>query len=128
MTMAPASWNGLRILCPVMAALLCLSAITGCSAPAPPPPPIEAPEAPRAPVFTQTQYDAILYDMTYGQVMDILGTESTRQESTYNEGESDYVKPSLTAWHYWENEDGSYIKAGFTDKKLVEKSADKLPQ
>lgn len=80
------------------------------------------------PVFTQAKFDQILTGMTYGEVADLLGSESTRQESTYDEGESEYVRPALTSWYYWENEDGSFIKAGFVEKKLVEKVAENLPR
>ena len=111
-----------------LAALIMATVIAGCSPPPPPPPPPAAIEEPARPVFTQGQFDAIRYDMTYGQVSEILGAESTRQESTYDEGESEYVQPSLTAWHYWDNEDGSFIKAGFVDKRLIEKVAENLPQ
>ncbi len=111
-----------------LAGLIMLTAVAGCSPPPPPPPPPVVEEIPARPVFTQRQFDAILYDMTYGQVSEILGAESTRQESTYDEGESEYVQPTLTSWHYWENEDGSFIKAGFVDKKLIEKVAENLPQ
>lgn len=111
-----------------MAVLMIAIVMAGCSPPPPPPPPPAAVEAPARPVFTQSQFDAIRYDMTYGQVSEILGAESTRQESTYDEGKSEYVQPSLTAWHYWENEDGSFIKAGFVDKRLIEKVAENLPQ
>jgi hypothetical protein len=111
-----------------LAGMLVTTLVAGCTPPPPPPPPPAVVEEPAAPVFTQRQFDAIRYDMTYGEVSELLGAESTRQESTYDEGASEYVQPSLTAWHYWENEDGSYIKAGFVSKKLVEKVAENLPQ
>lgn len=101
--------------------------VSGCPSPAPPPAPPAPVEVPKAPVFTQAQYDKILYGMTYGQVADLLGSESTRQESSYDQGSSDYVRPVLTAWYYWDNEDGSYIKLGFIEKKLTEKQSEKLP-
>lgn len=99
----------------------------GCKAPEPEPAAPPAPAPPVAPVFTQAQFDQILNGMTYGQVADLLGAESSRQESTYDEGESEFVRPSLTAWHYWENADGSYIKVGFVEKQVAEKSAENLP-
>ena len=121
-------WRLKRIQAAALASfVVMMTLVTGCSPPPPPPPPVVE-EVPARPVFTQRQFDAILYDMTYGQVSELLGAESTRQESTYDEGESEYVQPSLTAWHYWENEDGSFIKAGFVDKKLIEKVAENLPQ
>lgn len=119
---------GNRLLVGTAAILISLIGLEGCSSPLPSPPAVQAPEPPARPIFTQRQFDAILYGMTYGQVSDLLQAESTRQESTYDEGQSEYVQPSLTAWHYWENEDGSYIKAGFVEKKLVEKEAENLPQ
>ena len=109
-----------------MGVLYGLIALGGC-APPPPPPPAAPVEAPKAPVFTQAQYDKLLFGLTYGQVADLLDSESTRQESTYDQGNSEYVRPVLTAWHYWENEDGSYIKLGFIEKKLAEKQSEKLP-
>ena len=121
-------WRLKRIQAAALASfVVMMTLVTGCSPPPPPPPPVVE-EVPARPVFTQRQFDTILYDMTYGQVSEILGAESTRQESTYDEGESEYVQPSLTAWHYRENEDGSFIKAGFVDKKLIEKVAENLPQ
>lgn len=110
------------------AGLISVSLIWGCTPPPPPPPAPPVVEEPLRPVFTKGQFEAIRYDMTYGDVSELLGAESTRQESTYDEGKSDYVRPSLTAWHYWENEDGSFIKAGFIDKRLVEKVAENLPE
>jgi hypothetical protein len=86
------------------------------------------PAVPKAPVFTQAQFDRILHGMTYGQVADLLGAESSRQESTYDQGSSEYVRPTLTAWHFWENEDGSFIKVGFIEKKVAEKLSENLPQ
>lgn len=110
------------------AVLMAILALAGCSAPPPPPPPVVPPAVPRAPVFTQAQFDRILHGMTYGQVADLLGAESSRQESTYDQGSSDYVRPTLTAWHFWENEDGSFIKVGFIEKKVAEKLSENLPQ
>jgi hypothetical protein len=127
MNMRWSTWRLNRIRAAALAGLAIMTVVEGCSPPPPPPPPVVE-EIPARPVFTQRQFDAILYDMTYGQVSEILGAESTRQESTYDEGESEYVQPSLTAWYYWENEDGSFIKTGFVDKKLIEKSAENLPR
>ena len=111
--------------------VLATFAATGLSscrqAPPPPPPPPEEPEVERIPIFTQQQFDALLYGMTYPQAVDILGAEAGRQESTYHDEESEFVAPYLVAWYYWENEDGSYIKLGFIDKKLAQKEAENLP-
>ena len=102
--------------------------MAGCQEPPPPPPPppVEPPPPP-PPVFTQAQFDGLLYGMTLAQVQEVLGAEPNRQESTYNRGESDYVPPSVTAWYIWENEDGSFIRLGFVDKKLAEMAAEDLP-
>lgn len=80
------------------------------------------------PTFTQEQFDNILYGMTLPQVRELLGAEPARQESTYDKPDSDYVAPSLTSWYIWENEDGSFIKLGFVNKKLAEKVAEDLPE
>lgn len=109
-----------------MGVLLGLTVLGGC-APPPPPPPVAPVEVPKAPVFTQAQFDKLLFGMTYGQVADLLGSESMRQESTYDQGSSAYVRPVLTAWHYWDNENGSFIKLGFIEKKLADKQSDNLP-
>lgn len=106
--------------------------LAGCTEPAPPPPPPPPPMpaepvAPPKPVFTQDRYDKLLYGMTYLQAVEVLGAEATRQDSTYDEGESEFVRPSVTAWYYWENDDGSFIKLGFVEKKLVEMVAEDLP-
>lgn len=104
--------------------------LTGCQEPPPSPPPPPVPveaEVPARPIFTQARFDKLLYDMTYLQAVEVLGAEATRQDSTYDEGESEYVRPSVTAWYYWENEDGSFIKLGFVEKKLVEMVAEALP-
>ena len=107
----------------VIAAILTVPA---CSPPSPPPPPPE-PEVELKPVFTQSKFDQILFGMTYGDVADLLGAESSRQESTYEQGESEYVQPVLTAWHYWDNDDGSYIKIGFVEKMVALREAENLP-
>ena len=112
----------------IMALVLGGLAMAACSPPPPPPTPAAETEVLVVPVFTQAKFDQIQTDMTYGQVADLLESESTRQESTYNEGESEYVLPFLTSWYYWENEDGSFIKAGFVEKKLVEKVSENLPK
>jgi len=126
--MNPGLLNSLKLCLLVLMLGLPGGALTGCTPPPPPPPAPVEPEVFIMPVFTQAKFDQILTGMTYGEVADLLGSESTRQESTYDEGETEYVRPALTAWHYWENEDGSYIKAGFVEKKLVEKIAENLPQ
>lgn len=107
---------------------LAFVALNGCNEPAPPPPPPAEPELPPSPVYTQAQFDKLLYDMSSAQVRDILGSEPTDQDSTYNEGESQYVRPSLTTWYIWENEDGSYIKLGFVEDKLTEMTSENLPE
>jgi len=66
--------------------------------------------------------------MTLAQVRQLFGAESDRQESTYSNGGSQFVQPSVIAWHIWENEDGSFIRLGFIDKKLVEMYSENLPQ
>lgn len=119
--------NTLKLTCLALMVALSGLAISACTPPPPPPPPAE-PEVFVMPVFTQAKFDQILTGMTYGEVADLLGSESTRQESTYDEGESEYVRPVLTSWYYWENEDGSFIKTGFVEKKLVEKVSENLPQ
>jgi len=117
----------------VLAGLMAAAALPGCKQPGPPPTPpkpfVEEAAPPKpAPVFTRSQFGKLLYDMTYKQVRDVLGADSTRQESTYDKGESGYTQPSLTAWHVWENKDGSTIKLGFINKKLVKMEAsDDLP-
>lgn len=124
---------GLRIWMGIGALLLLgvvLGTLGGCGAPPPPPPPPaveEDPPPPPRPVFTQAQFDALLFGMTYPQVRDALGAEANRQESTFDEGQSEYVQPSVTAWYYWENEDGSFIKLGFVEKKLTDKVSENLP-
>lgn len=125
--MTPDKATVLKRFYPAVAVALVGLALSACAPPPPPPPPKE-PEVLVMPVFTQAKFDQILTGMTYGDVADLLGSESTRQESTYDEGESEYVRPVLTSWYYWENEDGSFIKAGFVEKKLVEKVAENLPK
>lgn len=117
-------WNGL------IGACLALSLAAGCGDPPPPPPPPapQEPAPPARPTFTQTQFEEILHGMTYPQARDVLGAESDRQESTYSAGDSAYVAPTVTAWHIWENPDGSFIKLGFVQKKVVEKVAEDLPE
>ena len=114
----------------VFAALFAGVLVTGgCQEPPPPPPPppVEPPPPP-PPVFTQSQFDALLYGMTMAQVQEVLGAEPDHQESTYNRGESVYVPPSVTAWYSWKNEDGSFIRLGFVEKKLAEMTSESLPR
>lgn len=121
---------GARYILTLLVAATALFALGGCQEPPPPPPP-PAPEdlgPPPHPVFTQAQFDALLYGMTTAQVREVLGAEADRQESTYSKGGSEYVPPTLTAWYIWENEDGSFIRLGFVDKKLAEMEAEDLPQ
>lgn len=123
-------WTGSRrgLLLRALALGIGAFALGGCKQPPPPPPPPPAePDVELHPVFTQGEFDEILYGMTYPQVVDVLGAESSRQESTYHKGDSEYVHPSLTAWYYWDNEDGSYIKLGFVEKKLTDKESENLP-
>ena len=109
--------------------LLACAALSGCTEePPPPPPPVVEPDVPPQPVFTQSQFDQLLYDMSSAQVRDLLGSEPTDQDSSYVKGESAYVQPSLTTWYIWENEDGSYIKLGFVKDKLTDMSSEDLPE
>jgi hypothetical protein len=126
--MNPGPLNTLKICLLLLMLGLPGGALSGCTPPPPPPPDPVEPEVFVMPVFTQAKFEQLLTGMTYGEVADLLGSESTRQESTYDEGDTEYVRPTLTSWYYWENEDGSFIKAGFVDKKLVEKVAENLPQ
>lgn len=106
--------------------------VSGCSpSPAPPPPLPEsapvAPVPPPRPLVTQAQFEKLLYDTPYADVVEFLGMEPSRQESTYNEGVDGYTRPSLVAWYIWENPDGSFMRLGFTKKLLTEKQSDGLP-
>ena len=94
-----------------------------------PPPPLAKEveiEAPR-PVITQEQYDKILYDTPYADVVDYLGMDPSRQESTYDEGVEGYTRPSVISWYIWENPDGSFLRLGFTEKRLTDKQSHELP-
>ncbi len=112
--------------------LVALVVVTGCSQePAPPPPPPATapavPVPPPRPLVTQAQFDKLLYDMPYADVVEFLGMEPSRQESTYNEGVDGYTRPSLIAWYIWENPDGSFMRLGFTKKLLTDKQSENLP-
>ena len=106
----------------------------GCKKDTPPPPPPApsseevAPLPPPRPLVTQAQFDKLLYDMSYDAVVELLGGEPSRQESTYSEGVDGYTGPSLTSWYIWENPDGSYMKLGFTKKKLTDMVSEDLPE
>ena len=94
-----------------------------------PPPPVAKKveiEAPR-PVITQEQYDKILYDTPYADVVDYLGMDPSRQESTYDKGVDGYTRPSVISWYIWENPDGSFLRLGFTEKRLTDKQSHELP-
>jgi len=78
-------------------------------------------------LVTQAQFEKLLYDTPYADVVEFLGMEPSRQESTYNEGVDGYTRPSLVAWYIWENPDGSFMRLGFTKKVLTEKQSDGLP-
>lgn len=106
--------------------------VIGCSQAPPPPPPLPesapvAPVPPPRPLVTQAQFEKLLYDTPYADVVEFLGAEPSRQESTYNEGVDGYTRPSLVAWYIWENPDGSFMRLGFTKKVLTEKQSDGLP-
>jgi len=122
-------WSRRKFLCSLFpTGIVALVSLGGCEKAPPPPPPPPEPEVPPRPVYTQAQFDQLLYDMSPAQARDILGSEPTDQESSYSKGDSQFVQPSLTTWYIWKNEDGSYIKLGFVEKKLIEMESDGLPQ
>ena len=92
-----------------------------------PPPVLEEELPPPRPIVTQEQFDKILYDTPYADVVDYLGMEPSRQESTYIEGVEGYTGPSVISWYIWENPDGSFVKLGFTKKRLTDKQSENLP-
>jgi hypothetical protein len=115
--------------CPMMLLVF----FVGCEEEAPPPPPepkpveVALPTPPPRPVITQTQYDKLLFDALFPDVVEQLGMDPSRQASTYDEG-AEYTAPSVTSWYFWDNSDGSYIKLGFTNKRLTDKASQDLPE
>lgn len=79
-------------------------------------PPEEPPPQPR--MVTAEEYNELLTGMTYWQVVDIIGDESDESSSEYHPGVEGYTHPSLTVWHEWRNEDGSFVRLGFVSDKL----------
>jgi len=108
--------------------LLAFAAGCGGEPEAPPPPPVEEELPPPRPIVTQEQFDALLYDTPFADVLDYFGMEPSRQESTYVEGVEGYTRPSLISWYIWENPDGSYIRLGFVNRKLTDMESEKLPR
>ncbi len=91
-----------------------------------PPPVVEIEAPPPRTVITREQYDKILYDMRYADVVDYLGMDPSRQESTYDEGVEGYTGPSVISWYIWDNPDGSFVRLGFTEKRLTDKQSHDL--
>ena len=89
-------------------------------APAPAPEPVTPPPPPPKPT-TQYEMEVVLYGMTEKQVIDKLAREADRVETEYNRGIDGYTQPSLTAWHYWDNPDGTGVRIGFVNDVVAEK-------
>ena len=115
--------------------LLCGAWTLGCSKEeAPPPPPqksavsfVEEEEA-EAPLITTAHFEALLYDMTYINVRDLLGRESDGIEKEYIPGRGTYGRTELRVWHTWRNPDDSALRAGFVSDRLFEKTPLDLPE
>tara|TARA_R110001592_G_scaffold108456_2_gene303013 strand:+ start:64 stop:519 length:456 start_codon:yes stop_codon:yes gene_type:complete len=109
--------------------LVALASIAGCTQEPPPPPEevIDPLQPPPRTIVTQEIYDQLLYDTPYQDVVDFLGMDPSRQESTYSEGVEGYTSPTLISWYIWDNPDGSFIKLGFTQKILTDMSSEDLP-
>ena len=112
-------------------AIVGLAILTGCvESPTPEEPTpliiVDEDAPPPRTVITQAQFDKILYDTNFGDVVEFLGMDPSRQESTYDEGVEGYTSPSLISWYIWDNPDGSFIKLGFTGKRLTDKTSESL--
>ena len=75
--------------------------------------------------ITRTQFDALLYGMTYEQVLEILGRAEDDAYTVYDRGLEGYTSPTLTVWMIWKNADGSRLKLGFISNKLSDKIFEK---
>ena len=118
--------------CLLTSIVFCMG-VSGCAEPTPPPPPPPAPVAeedlvPPRPIITQAMFDKLLYDSQYADVVEELGAKPSRQESTYDEGIEGYTRPSIISWYIWENPDGSFMRLGFTEKRLTDKGSSDLPE
>jgi len=91
-----------------------------------PAPSLPAPGPAPEPLITLAEFEALRTDMTYGQVVDIIGEVETDARSEYDRGVPGYTEPVLTAWYTWSNSDGSSATLGFISNKLAKKMQDGL--
>ena len=118
-----------RHILPLLIALALLSGCTAKETPQTPTPPLQinpvspapAPLPPPRKPLTQFELETIRYGMTLEQVEAKLAREADRVKTEYDKGIKGYTSPSLTAWHYWDNDDGTGIRVGFISNVVAEK-------